>query len=54
MKTLSIFVVVLVVVFSFSCGSKSGNKVQKDQTSKITFVENNIDKKIDVLKRDFI
>ncbi|MBT3385410.1 MAG: PmoA family protein [Prolixibacteraceae bacterium] len=49
MKTLSIFVVVLVVVFSFSCGSKSGNKVQKDQTSKITFVENNIDKKIDVL-----
>ncbi len=49
MKLVSISILILAVIFSVSCSSKSGKKVQKDQGSKITFVENNVDKKIDVM-----
>jgi len=49
MKSVSISIVILAVVFSVSCSSKSSKKVQKDQGSKITFIENNVDKKIDIM-----
>ena len=49
MKPLSISIVILAVIFSISCSSKSRKQVQKDQGSKITFVEHNTDKRIDVM-----
>ena len=45
----SISIVLLIVIFTVSCGTKSGKQVQKEQGSKITFFEHNTDKRIDVM-----
>ena len=49
MKPLSISIVILAVIFSISCSSKSRKQVQKEQGLKITFVEHNTNKRIDVM-----
>jgi len=46
MKQLSYLVLILAVLISISCNSKSGGE---EQTAKITFSENNATKKVDVL-----
>lgn len=49
MKQLSISIVILAVIFSISCSSKSNKQVQKDQGSKIEFIKKPSDKRIDVM-----
>lgn len=49
MKTLSISIVILVFILSSACNFKSKKQAQTNQGSKVTFVENDSDKKIDVL-----
>jgi|SRR5665647_67762 len=49
MKTLSISIVILVFILSSACNFKSKKQAQTDQGTKVTFVENDSDKKIDVL-----
>ncbi len=49
MKLLSISILVLAVIFSVSCNSKTGKQSQKKQEPQITFSENDGQKSIDVL-----
>jgi len=49
MRLLSITIPILVVFYPLSRSYISSKQTQKDQESKITFVENNIDKRIDVM-----
>ena len=49
MKLLSISILVLAVIFSVSCNTKTGKQSQKKQRPQITFSENNGQKSIDVL-----
>jgi hypothetical protein len=49
MKRLFFFILILSVIFSVSCNSKSGKKEKEAQDAKISFAENSADKKIDVL-----
>ena len=49
MKTLSISIVIFVFILSSACNFKSKKQAQTDQGPKVTFVENDSDKKIDVL-----
>ena len=48
-KTLSIIIGILAFILSPSFNSKSKKQDQTDQTKKVTFIENDSDKKIDVL-----
>ena len=48
-KLLSLLIIVLSVIFSTPCSSQSGEKDQKDQNLKITFVKNIANKRIDIV-----
>ncbi len=49
MDRLSISVLILLVVFNFSCKTKQNDKEKNDTPQKITFIENSENKTIDVL-----
>ncbi|MFC2116393.1 PmoA family protein [Bacteroidota bacterium] len=49
MKPLSISIAIIAACFFISCSSKSSNKTPNDQASKITFVQDTTDNRIDVL-----
>ncbi len=49
MKTFSIFLVCIAIIFSTSCNSGSASKTEKDVKKEVTFKENASDKSIDVL-----
>ena len=49
MKLLSITIVLITVIFSVSCDTKSSKQVQKEQGPDIVFVEHESDKRVDVM-----
>lgn len=49
MKLSSLSIVILTVIFSISCSSRSNNKVQKEQSPNVTFVKDTTNRKIDVM-----
>lgn len=49
MKLSSLSIMILAVIFSVSCGTQSNKQVQKEQSPKISFVEDSTLNKIDIL-----